>query len=635
MDVVSNNDEDGDQSLQNEQKAVVNRSKNEDVEDIEKVEANSSGNAEEAVVEDEVVSPKEGNKEAASPKENQAASPEQSPAPPCSEILEEKKETEAKEELIDISEKSLSQEQKNTSEAATPRADANVFSQQDQTQEEDLTDDFEEASTEEEEAEEEFDKHEFIYQKLVKKRNHVYSCIANVLRNYRQKEVLDSFIPEREKLATNLSAILMTKEGLTPRDFGTISQSISDNDQDSENINEIIALSAINFLINQVQELAVEEEGELEFSKEAKEHLTTLAFEWAKLRDQAFMFSNGMIKLEYELHGELHFVKTELYHETEKKLKSIGISRESSASSKLRELRDQRRKISYRAISDLNEFVRSWHSEIAYLRRIPEFYASMRQLSEEELETLSMLFENFGALMTLTDLKKPFKTIPLEEIRSMRKNAEKDHSALDQIRLHIFETLMKFEYGKEDVPYFLCRRIQKKGKEYLEIPVISLLLFSRFCNSYSETTRSKKAHDLEYIVSDIAELSGWEIVDQNVEIVSEGDTVTEIDLIIKRKKTHVIIEVKDLALWRGWYYDRESLIKRYEIFTTAAKKLRERRLLLKLPSARLLIVTALTERWKKAADDVPIVPLKSLHSYLKKLKRLEKKKRFSKRKRRR
>jgi hypothetical protein len=109
-----------------------------------------------------------------------------------------------------------------------------------------------------------------------------------------------------------------------------------------------------------------------------------------------------------------------------------------------------------------------------------------------------------------------------------------------------------------------------------------------------------------------------------VEILSEGDTVTEIDIIIKRDKTIIIIEVKDLALWRGWYFDRESLIKRYEIFAIAVKKLRERRLLIKNTKARLLIVTALTERWKKV-DSIPIVPLKSLHKYLRKLKRLESK----------
>jgi Holliday junction resolvase-like predicted endonuclease len=468
-----------------------------------------------------------------------------------------------------------------------------------------------------------FDKEEYIYQKLVKKRNHVYSCIANVLKNYNRKKVLDAFIPEREKLAMSLATILMTKDGLSASDFSNLSMYSSEGKQDFLTTNEIIALSAINFLINQVYSLTQEGEGEMEFSKEAKKHLMELAFDWAKLRDQAFMFSNGMIQLEYELHEELHFVETELYHETEKKLKSIGISQETGASTKLKEMRDQRRKMSDRTIQELNDMVRSWHSEIAYLRRITEFFASMRQLSDEEVEALSILFENFGSLMAITDLKKPFKDLKMSTIEDLRERKEK-LAPIEEMRLLLYETILKFKLGNENVPYFLCRSITKKNEEYLQIPIISLLLFSRFCNSYSETTRSKKARDLELITSEIANLSGWEIVDQNVEILSEGDTVTEIDIIIKRKKTTIIIEVKDLALWRGWYFDRESLTKRYEIFTTAAKKLKERRLLLKQPTAKLLIVTALNERWKKV-DGLPIVPLKSLHKYLKKLKRLEKK----------
>ncbi len=476
-----------------------------------------------------------------------------------------------------------------------------------------------------------FDKDEYIYQKLVKRRNHVYSCIANVLKNYNRKKVLDAFIPEREKLAMSLATILMTKDGLSAGDFSNLSTYSSEGKQDNLTTNEIIALSAINFLINQVHSLTKEGEGEMEFSKEAKKHLKELAIDWAKLRDQAFMFSNGMIKLEYELHDELHFVKTELYQETELKLKSIGISQDTGATTKLRELRDQRRKISDRTIQELNDMVRSWHSEIAYLRRITEFYASMRQLNDEEVEALSILFENFGSLMGLSNLKNPFKDLKMSVIDDLRsRNAKLD--PLEEMRFLLYETIMKFQLGNENVPYFLCRKITKNDEHYLQIPIISLLLFSRFCNSYSETTRSKKAHDLELIASEIATLSGWEIVDQNVEILSEGDTVTEIDIIIKRKKTVIVIEVKDLALWRGWYFDRESLIKRYEIFTIAAKKLRERRLLLKLPTAKLLIVTALNERWKNA-DHIPIVPLKSLHKYLKKLKRLEKK-RSSKPKRR-
>ena len=476
-----------------------------------------------------------------------------------------------------------------------------------------------------------FDKDEYIYQKLVKRRNHVYSCIANVLKNYNRKKVLDAFIPEREKLAMSLATILMTKDGLSAGDFSNLSTYSSEGKQDNLTTNEIIALSAINFLINQVHSLTKEGEGEMEFSKEAKKHLKELAIDWAKLRDQAFMFSNGMIKLEYELHDELHFVKTELYQETELKLKSIGISQDTGATTKLRELRDQRRKISDRTIQELNDMVRSWHSEIAYLRRITEFYASMRQLNDEEVEALSILFENFGSLMGLSNLKNSFKDLKMSVIDDLRsRNAKLD--PLEEMRFLLYETIMKFQLGNENVPYFLCRKITKNDEHYLQIPIISLLLFSRFCNSYSETTRSKKAHDLELIASEIATLSGWEIVDQNVEILSEGDTVTEIDIIIKRKKTVIVIEVKDLALWRGWYFDRESLIKRYEIFTIAAKKLRERRLLLKLPTAKLLIVTALNERWKNA-DHIPIVPLKSLHKYLKKLKRLEKK-RSSKPKRR-
>ncbi|MHA1155466.1 MAG: hypothetical protein ACTSQK_05100 [Candidatus Heimdallarchaeota archaeon] len=468
-----------------------------------------------------------------------------------------------------------------------------------------------------------FDKDEYIYQKLVKKRNHVYSCIANVLKNYNRKKVLDAFIPEREKIAMGLATILMTKDGLSASDFSNLSSYSAEGKQDIVTTNEIIALSAINFLVNQVHSLTQEGEGEMEFSKEAKKHLMELAIDWAKLRDQAFMFSNGMIKLEYELHEELHFIKTELYHETELKLKSIGVSQETGASTKLREMRDQRRKMSDRTIQELNDMVRSWHSEIAYLRRITEFFASMRQLNDEEVEALSLLFENFGSLMALSDLKKPFKELKMSVIEDLRERYNK-LDPLEEMRLLLYETIMKFQLGNDNVPYFLCRNITKKDVQYLQIPIISLLLFSRFCNSYSETTRSKKARDLELITSEIATLSGWEIVDQNVEILSEGDTVTEIDIIIKRKKTTIVIEVKDLALWRGWYFDRESLTKRYEIFTIAAKKLKERRLLLNLPSAKLLIVTALNERWKNV-DHLPIVPLKSLHKYLKKLKRLENK----------
>ncbi|MEA2070730.1 MAG: hypothetical protein U9O98_05505 [Asgard group archaeon] len=495
------------------------------------------------------------------------------------------------------------------------------------------------AETEEAEAieeisveEEQFDKEEYIYQKLIKKRNHVYSCIANVLKNYNRDDVLDAFIPEREKIAMNVATLLMTKNGPSLSDFSALSTESTDDDHDFITTKGVISLSAINFLINQVHLLSKEKEGEMEFSKEAKDHLANLALDWAKLRDQAFMYSNGMIKLEYELHDELHFVKTELYHETEKKLKSIGVGSQSMVNSKLQEMRNQRRKMTDRTIQDLNKLVKSWHSEIAYLRRITEFYASMRQLSEEEIEALSLLFENFGTLMSMNNLKYPFKKLPLKALEKLRNKKEK-LSSFDELKLLIYETIYKFELSKDDVPYFLCREMtDKDGDKYLQIPVISLLLFSRFCNSYSETTRSKKAHDLEIITSEIATLSGWEIVDQNVEIVSEGDTVTEIDLIIKRNKTYIIIEIKDLALWRGWYFDRESLIKRYEIFVTAAKKLRERRLLLKLPSAKLLIVTALTERWKKA-DGIPIVPLKSLSSYLKKLKRLESRRKRAKRRR--
>jgi Holliday junction resolvase-like predicted endonuclease len=469
---------------------------------------------------------------------------------------------------------------------------------------------------------EKFDKDEYIYNKLIKKRNHVYSCIANVLKNYDSKQVLDAFIPEREKIALKLASILMTKDGLSASDFSNISTATSST-EDSLKTNEIISLSAINFLINQVIFLTAKDEGELEFSKDAKDHLMSLALDWARLRDQAFMFSNGMIKLEYELHDELKFVETELYHETEKKLKSIGVAQKTGTSTKLKEMRDQRRKMSDRTVFELVDLVKSWHSEIAYLRRITEFFASMRQLEEEEIEALSILFENFGVLMALKDLKKAFKEIKMSEIKDMQSKRDK-LAPTEEMRLLLYETIMKFSIGSENVPYFLCRIITKKDEEILQIAIISLLLFSRFCNSYSETTRSKKAHDLELIVSEIATLAGWQIVDQNVEILSEGDTVTEIDIIIKRDKTLIIIEVKDLALWRGWYFDRESLIKRYEIFAIAVKKLRERRLLIKNTKARLLIVTALTERWK-TVDGVPIVPLKSLHKYLRKLKRLESK----------
>jgi len=481
-----------------------------------------------------------------------------------------------------------------------------------------------EEELEEEEAEvekpEKFDKEEYIYQKLIKKRNHTYSCIANVLKNYDHKEVLNAFIPEREKLAMRLATILMTKDGLSAKDFSNLSTS---SGQESQTTNEIISLSAINFLINQVHSLSAEDEGEMEFSKEAKKHLTELAIEWAQLRDQAFMFSNGMIKLEYELHDDLHFVETELYHETERKLKSIGIAQKTGTSTKLKEMRDQRRKMHDRTVTELVDMVKSWHSEIAFLRRITEFYASMRQLSEEEIEALSILFENFGSLMALKDLKNPFKEIKMSHLAELQGKRD-SLDPTEEMRLLIYETILTFQLGKENVPYFLSRIVKKKEEEILQIPIISLLLFSRFCNSYSETTRSKKAHDLELIVSEISALCGWVVVDQNVEILSEGDTVTEIDLIIRRNKTDIIVEVKDLALWRGWYFDRESLIKRYEIFITAVKKLRERRLLLKSTNAKLLIVTALNERWKKV-DGVPIVPLKSLNIYLKKLKRLESK----------
>jgi predicted RecB family endonuclease len=480
----------------------------------------------------------------------------------------------------------------------------------------------EDPKLEEEEQEEEesgkFDKEEYIYQKLVKKRNHTYSCIANVLKNYNHKQVLNAFIPEREKLAMRLATILMTKDSLTVSDFSNLT-----SNQDSQTKNEIIILSAINFLINQVHSLSAEDEGEMEFSKEAKKHLQDLAIEWAQLRDQAFMFSNGMIKLEYELHDDLHFVETELYDETERKLKSIGIAQKTGTSTKIKEMRDQRRKMTDRTITELVDMVKSWHSEIAFLRRITEFYASMRQLSEEEIEALSILFENFGSLMALKDLKNPFKEIKMKHIEELR-NKKASLDPTEEMRLLLYETIMTFQLGKEDVPYFLSRIITKKEEDYLQIPIISLLLFSRFCNSYSEITRSKKAHDLELIVSEISALAGWIVVDQNIEILSEGDTVTEIDLIIRRNKTDIIVEVKDLALWRGWYFDRESLIKRYEIFVTAAKKLRERRLYLKTTNAKLLIVTALNERWKKV-DGIPIVPLKSLNKYLKKIKRLESK----------
>ncbi|NHJ49753.1 MAG: NERD domain-containing protein [Asgard group archaeon] len=479
-----------------------------------------------------------------------------------------------------------------------------------------------------EEEDEKFDKEEYIYNKLIKKRNHVYTCIANVLKNYDREQVISAFIPEREKIALKLASILMKKDGLNASDFSNVSTATSTDDK-SVKTNEIINLSAINFLINQMLYLTAEDEGEMEFSKDAKQHLMELALDWARLRDQAFMFSNGMIKLEYELHEELVFVETELYHETEKKLRSIGIDQKSIASSKLKEMRDQRRKMSDRTVFELVDLVKSWHSEIAYLRRITEFYASMRQLNEEEIEALSILFENFGALMALSDLKNPFKEIKMSDISKLRDQKESLHPT-KEMQLLIYETLMKFALGEQNVPYFLSRIVPKKDENYLQIPIISLLLFSRFCNSYSEMTRSKKAHDLELIVSEISSLSGWIVVDQNVEILSEGDTVTEIDIIIRRNKRVIIIEVKDLALWRGWYFDRESLIKRYEIFATAVKKLRERRLLLKHSDADLLIVTALTERWKKV-EGIPIVPLKSLHKYLKKLKRLESSRSKSKR----
>ncbi len=499
-------------------------------------------------------------------------------------------------------------------------------SSQESEEQEELVEESEEEveSTDEEESDEDqikFDKDDYIYQKLIKKRNHVYHCIANVLKNYNHKHVLDALIPEREKLAMRLATILMTKDGLSANDFSNVSTATTG--QDLMTTSDIINLSAINFLINQVHSLSAEDEGEMEFSKEAKKHLMELAIDWARLRDQAFMFSNGMIKLEYELHDEMHFVETELYLETERKLKSIGIAQKSGTSIKLKEIRDQRRKMSDRTITELVDLVKAWHSEIAYLRRITEFYASMRQLSEIEIDTLSILFENFGALMALKDLKNPFKEIKMSKIKEMQENREQ-LDPTEEMRILIYETMMTFQLGKEDVPYFLSRIIKKKDEEYLQISVISLLLFSRFCNSYSETTRSKKAHDLELIVSEISALCGWVVVDQNVEIISEGDTVTEIDLIIRRNKTTVIVEVKDLALWRGWYFDRDSLTKRYEIFATAAKKLRERRLLLKTTNAKLLIVTALNERWKRV-ERIPIVPLKSLHKYLKKLKRLESK----------
>ncbi|MFW9922604.1 MAG: hypothetical protein ACFFDW_04855 [Candidatus Thorarchaeota archaeon] len=527
---------------------------------------------------------------------------------------------EKSEEANDSISESTSSEQENDSQIENCEDIKENPSQDDQEDQGELDDEADEIEEDAEDQQKKFDKEEYVYQKLIKKRNHVYSCIANVLKNYNRKTVLDEFIPEREKLAMSLATILMTKDGISNYDFSNLSTS-SEGKPNLMTTNEIIALSAINFLINQVYLLTKSGEGELAFTKEAKDHLTELAIDWAKLRDQAFMFSNGMIQLEYELHEEFHFIETELYHETEKKLKSIGVSQQSTTNSKIAELRDQRRKRSDRTINELNDLVRSWHSEIAYLRRITEFYASMRQLTEDEVEVLSLLFENFGALMELKDLKKTFKEIKFSKITEMQdKRTELD--PLNEKRLAIYETILKFEIGKENVPYFLCRKITKNEEEYLQIPIISALLFARFCNSYSETTRSRKAHDLELIVSEIAMLAGWEVVDQNVEILSEGDTVTEIDLIIKRNKVPIIIEVKDLALWRGWYFDRESLIKRYEIFTTAAKKLRERRLLLKKTNSKMLIVTALNERWKKV-DGIPIVPLKSLAKYLKKLKRLE------------
>ncbi|MHA1126024.1 MAG: hypothetical protein ACTSO7_01975 [Candidatus Heimdallarchaeota archaeon] len=518
------------------------------------------------------------------------------------------------------------QEEKNQEEIVEEEKDEIKEVVKEEVKEEELV---EESKDDEEDDEEDndlsFDKDEYIYQKLVKKRNHVFSCIANVLKNYNRKRVLDAFIPEREKLAMKLATILMTKDGITVNDYSNLSTVSSADEEDTSTKNEIITLSAINFLINQVYSLSMEGESDMDFSKEAKEHLKELAFDWAKLRDQAFMFSNGMIKLEYELHDEFYFARTELYLETEKKLRSIGLSQQTGTSTKLKEMRDQRRKQSDRTITELNDLVRSWHSEIAFLRRITEFYASMRQLSEEEVEALSILFDNFGSLLGVTDLKKTFKDVSIKKITEMQRKRN-NLSPTEEMRLLIYETIMKFQLGKENVPYFLCRLTTKgeKKEEYLQIPVISLLLFSRFCNSYSEITRSKKAHDLELIVSEIAALSGWIIVDQNIEILSEGETVTEIDIIIKRSKTNIVVEVKDLALWRGWYFDRESLIKRYEIFTIAAKKLKERRLLLKLPGAKMLIVTALTERWKRV-DGIPIVPLKSLHKYLKRLKRVESK----------
>ncbi|MHA1586919.1 MAG: hypothetical protein ACTSUW_06215, partial [Candidatus Heimdallarchaeota archaeon] len=65
----------------------------------------------------------------------------------------------------------------------------------------------EQEANEEDEGPGKFDKEEYIYQKLVKKRNHTYSCIANVLKNYNHKHVLNAFIPEREKLAMRLATI--------------------------------------------------------------------------------------------------------------------------------------------------------------------------------------------------------------------------------------------------------------------------------------------------------------------------------------------------------------------------------------------------------------------------------------------
>ncbi|MHA1504217.1 MAG: hypothetical protein ACTSPT_03395, partial [Candidatus Heimdallarchaeota archaeon] len=93
---------------------------------------------------------------------------------------------------------------------------------------EEVDEEEQDTSNDEEENEEDtdessFDKDEYIYQKLVKKRNHVYSCIANVLKNYNRKHVLDAFIPEREKLAMKLATILMTKDGITINDHSNLS----------------------------------------------------------------------------------------------------------------------------------------------------------------------------------------------------------------------------------------------------------------------------------------------------------------------------------------------------------------------------------------------------------------------------